>query len=646
MSNIKISFPDGSVREYEKGVSVLEIAQSISPGLRKKSAAGMVNGVLYDLNRPINEDCELIILTNNTKEAFKVLNHSSAHLLAHAIKRLYPDARFGVGPAIDEGFYYDIDTKEPITEQDLERIEKEMKKITSEAIEITRSVVSKEEAKALFKDDVYKLELIDAISDDCDISLYRQDDFVDLCEGGHIGNTKNIKFFKLLSLAGAYWRGDSNNKMLTRIYGTSHFSKASLEEYLQILQERKERDHKKLGKELDLFMFNPLVGQGLAIWLPNGQRIRQQIERYIIDIEEEYGFSHVSTPIMGSVDLYRTSGHWSHYREDMFEPMQMDNEELVLRPMSCPHHMMIYKHKLRSYRDLPIRLAEQVLQHRYEASGALSGLERVRAMTLTDSHIFVRLDQIKSEFRRTLELIHRVLADFKVEVSYYRLSLRDQNNKEKYFDDDKMWGIAEDMLREALNETNIEYIEAVGEAAFYGPKLDIQIKTAIGHDITLSTLQLDFLLPERFDLTYVNEDGGKSRPVVIHRGLIGTYERFMALLIETYKGAFPLWLAPKQVDIIPVSNEAHGDYANEVSELLRKNRIRHEIDYRSEKLGYKIRESQVKKVPYSIVLGNKEKENKSVTYRHFGEVKEVTVSLDEFLDLLRVEIKEKKVYKK
>lgn len=643
---IKITFPDGNLREYEKGVSVESIAQSISPGLKKKSVAGYVNGQLYDLNRPILEDSSIEIITKGSPVAFKVLNHSSAHLLAHAIKRLYPDALFGVGPAIEEGFYYDVDTKDVITESDLQRIEKEMKKITSEALPITRRVVSKKEAKEIFAHDEYKLELIEAISEDAEISLYSQGDFVDLCEGGHLGKTNNIKHFKLLNLAGAYWRGDSNNKMLTRIYGTSHFTKEALDEYLQILKERKERDHKKLGKELELFTFNPLVGQGLPIWLPNGARVRRQIENYIVDMEEEYGFEHVCTPAMGSVELYKTSGHWSHYREDMFPPMEMDNETLVLRPMSCPHHMMIYKHKLRSYRDLPIRLAEQVLQHRYEASGALTGLERVRAMSLTDSHIFVRPDQIKSEFTRTLELILRVLSDFQIDIYYYRLSLRDPDDKEKYFDDDKMWKDAEAMLREALNENEIDYIEAFGEAAFYGPKLDIQIKTALGHDITLATIQLDFLLPERFDLTYVDKDGGKSRPVVIHRGLIGTYERFMALLIEAYKGAFPLWLAPKQVTVIPVSNEVHADYADVVVEKLRKNKIRYELDNREEKMGYKIRESQVNKIPYSIVLGDKEVENQSVTYRRYGEQKSISVSLDEFIDLLNNEVSEKKIYKK
>lgn len=640
---IKITFPDGSHREYEPGSSVRDIAQSISPGLRKKSVCGLVDGCLYDINRPIVNDAEVKIITTSDEEAFEVLNHSAAHLLAHAVKRLFPHAKLGVGPVIEEGFYYDIDAV--ISEDNLPRIEKEMKKISSEALEIVRYEYSKDEAKALFQDDPYKLELCDAIPEGEVITAYKQGEFYDLCGGIHIGNTKEIKFFKLINLAGAYWRGKSENPMLTRIYGAARFTEEELNDYQQLLTDRKERDHKKLGKELEIYTFNSLVGQGLPIYLPNGAKIRQQIERYIVDIEEEYGYEHVYTPVLGSVDLYKTSGHWAHYREDMFVPMEMDNqEELVLRPMSCPHHMMIYKYKLRSYRDLPIKLAEQVIMHRYEASGGLTGLERVRAMTLTDSHLFVRPDQIEQVFSDTLGLIHHVLNDFDVKVHYYRLSLRDPHNKEKYFDHDEMWTSAQAMLRNALINNQIEYVEAEGEAAFYGPKLDIQIKTALGHDITLATVQLDFLLPERFDLEYVNEKGGKSRPVVIHRGLIGTYERFIALLIENYKGAFPLWLAPKQVDLIPVNVDLHQEYAEEVAKALRKHKIRLEINAREEKIGYKIRESQIKKVPYSIVLGDQEMTNKEVTYRRYGQKESVTVPLSVFIDLLKEEIVKKVRY--
>ena len=639
---INITFPDGNVKQFEAGVSAEAIAQSISPGLRKRCVAAKVNGVLVDLTRPIEADAKIELITNDRPEAYEVLNHSAAHLMAQAISRLYPGVKLGVGPAIEDGFYYDVDTEEKITEADLTKIEKAMNKLVGEALPITRRVISKAEAKEMFATDEYKLELIDAIADDAEITAYSQGEFVDLCSGPHVVNTNQIKFFKLLNVAGAYWRGDSDNKMLTRIYGCANFTKEALAEHLQVLQERKERDHKKLGRELELFTFNPLVGQGLPIWLPNGMKVRQQIERYITDLEESYGYQHVATPVMGSVDLYRTSGHWSHYQEDMFVPMEMDNEELVLRPMSCPHHMTIYKHKLRSYRDLPIRLAEQVIQHRFEASGSLTGLERVRAMTLTDSHIFVRPDQIKQEFSQCLKIIHEVIETFGAKIHYNRLSLRDPNNKDKYFDDDNMWEMAENMLRETLKENNVEYIEAEGEAAFYGPKLDIQIKTALGHDITLSTIQLDFLLPERFDLTYVAEGGEKERPVVIHRGLIGTYERFMAFLIESYKGAFPLWLAPTQVTVIPVNNQYHLEYAKEIAAELRKYRIRFEMDDREEKMGYKIRESQTRKIPMSIVLGDKERDEQTVTFRRFGEQKTENLPMKEFVHLLVDEIASRK----
>ena len=639
---IKITFPDGNVKEFEQGVSAEAIAQSISPGLRKRCVAAKIDGQMYDFTRPIEIDAKIELITNDRPEAWDIINHSASHLMAAAIKRLYPDAKFGVGPSIEDGFYYDVDTEEKISEADLPKIEKMMSKISSEALPVMRQEVSREEAKAMFSGDEYKQELIEAIPAEDSITVYSMGDFSDLCGGIHVANTKDIKFFKLIKLAGAYWRGDSNNKMLNRIYGAAAFSKEQLAGHIQILEERKERDHKKLGKELELFTFDPLAGQGLPIWLPNGQKVRQQIERYIIELEEDYNYEHISTPAMGAVDLYRTSGHWDHYQEDMFVPMEMESEELVLRPMSCPHHMIVYKSKLRSYRDLPVRYAEQVLQHRFEASGALTGLERVRAMTLTDAHIFVRPDQIQSEFARCLDIIHQVIEDFGAEINYYRLSLRDLNNKEKYFNDDKMWESAEATLRRTLQENNINFIEAEGEAAFYGPKLDIQIKTALGHDITLSTIQLDFLLPERFDLNYVDENGEKVRPVVIHRGLIGTYERFMSMLIETYKGAFPTWLAPIQVTVIPVNNNFHLAYAEEVAAMLKKYRIRFKLDDRSEKMGYKIRESQTKKIPFSIVLGDKETENKEVTFRRYGEQKSETLPLQRFIHLILDEVATRK----
>jgi len=638
---IKITFPDNSVREYENETTASTIAASISPSLRKKCVAAKLNGEVYDLTRPIIADANLELITNDNVEAMPVLNHSCAHLMAQAIKRLYPDAKFGVGPAIEEGFYYDFDCSEKVTDEDLVKIEKMMAKVASEGFDITRKEISREEAKAMFEHDEYKLELIDAIEEGELITVYEQGEFADLCAGGHVTNTKEVKFYKLLTVAGAYWRGDSNNKMLTRIYGYAAFSKADVDAYLDVLQERKERDHKKLGKELELFTLNPLSGQGFPIWLPNGATIRKQIAKYVTEIEEDYGFQHIFTPVIGSVDLYKTSGHWDLYKEDNFPPIELDNESLFLRPMSCPHHMLVYGSKMRSYRDLPIRFAEEIIQHRYEASGALTGLERVRAMTLTDAHVFVRPDQIKQEFAHCLKMIHQAVEDFGIEIAYYSLSLRDPEDKEKYHDDDAMWVKAETMLAEVLDENGIEYIPMTGEAAFYGPKLDIQIKTALGHDLTLSTIQLDFLLPQRFDLSYIDANGEKATPVVIHRGFISTYERLLAYLIELYKGAFPMWLAPTQVTIIPVNNNYHSEYADEVVALFKKHRIRFNLDNREEKLGYKIRESQTKKIPMLIVLGDKEVESRTINVRRYGQEDQQTLSLEDFVSTILNEIASK-----
>jgi len=638
---LKITFPDGNVKEYDFGTSAAMIASSISPSLRKKCVVAKLNGDIYDLNRPIIADASLELVTNDNEEAMPVLNHSTAHLMAQAIKRLYPDAKFGVGPAIEEGFYYDFDTESKVTDEDLVKIEKMMNNIASEALEITRRELSKDEARALFATDEYKLELIDAIPDGDVITVYEQGEFSDLCAGGHVTNTKEIKFFKLLTVAGAYWRGDSNNKMLTRIYGYAAFSKADVDAYLEILQERKERDHKKLGRELELYTMNPLSGQGFPILLPNGATIRKQLSRYFTELEEDYGYDHVFTPVIGSVELYKTSGHWFNYREDMFEPIQMDNEELMLRPMSCPHHMMVYQSKMRSYRDLPIRFAEEVIMHRYEASGALTGLERVRAMTLTDAHLFVRPDQIKAEFAGCLKMILEVVDALGIEIDYYSLSLRDPEDKVNYFDDDQMWDMAEAMLEEVLIENKVEYKKMIGEAAFYGPKLDVQIKSALGHELTLSTIQLDYLLPKRFELAYIDENGEKATPVVIHRGLCSTYERLLAYLIELYKGAFPMWLAPTQVTLIPVNNNYHTEYSDEIANLLKKHRIRFNMDTRAEKLGYKIRESQTKKVPMLVVIGDKEVENKTITVRRYGQEETQTLSLEEFVATILDEITSK-----
>ncbi len=643
MEQINIQFPDGNKKAFDKGTTTEDIAQSISPGLRKKAVAGKFNGQLVDLTKPLETDGSIEIVTPGSEEALEVLRHSTAHLMAHAIKRLYGNVKFGVGPVIEGGFYYDFDIDQNISSDDFEQIEKTMKQIVNENMKIERKVVSRDEAKELFSNDEYKLELIDAIPEDENVTLYSQGDFTDLCRGVHVPSTAKIKEFKLLSTAGAYWRGDSKNKMLQRIYGTAFFDKKELKAHLQMLEERKERDHRKIGKELELFTNSQLVGAGLPLWLPNGATIRREIERYIVDKEVSMGYAHVYTPVLANVDLYKTSGHWDHYQEDMFPPMQLDEtESMVLRPMNCPHHMMIYANKPHSYRELPIRIAELGTMHRYEASGAVSGLQRVRGMTLNDSHIFVRPDQIKEEFKRVVNMIIDVYKDFGFEDYSFRLSYRDPEDKEKYFDDDDMWNKAENMLKEAADELSLSYEEAIGEAAFYGPKLDVQVKTAMGKEETLSTAQLDFLLPERFDLTYIGQDGEHHRPVVIHRGVVSTMERFVAFLTEETKGAFPTWLAPKQVQIIPVNIDLHYDYARQLQDELKSQGVRVSIDDRNEKMGYKIREAQMQKIPYQIVVGDKEVENNQVNVRQYGSQDQETVEKDEFIWNLVDEIRLKK----
>jgi threonyl-tRNA synthetase len=642
MSVIKITFPDGAIKEFESKTTTYDIAKSISPGLAKKALAGKLNGELIDLNREIEVDGKLEIVTPGHDDSLQILRHSTAHLMANALRRLFPDIHFGVGPAIDNGFYYDTDNEgHAVSEEDLVKIEEEMMKIVKENNPIVRKEVSKEEALEIFKGDPYKEELINDLPADEIITVYDQGDFVDLCRGVHVPSTGRIQVFKLLSVAGAYWRGNSNNKMMQRVYGTAFFDKKELKEYLKMREEAKERDHRKLGKELDLFMVNPDVGSGLPFWLPKGATIRRVIERYITDKEISLGYQHVYTPIMANVDLYKTSGHWDHYHEDMFPPMDMgDGEMLVLRPMNCPHHMMVYKNDIHSYRELPIRIAELGQMHRYEKSGALSGLSRVREMTLNDGHTFVRPDQIKDEFMRTLKLMVGVYEDFNIDDYRLRLSLRDPNNTEKYFDDDEMWQKAESTLREALQEAGVEFFEAEGEAAFYGPKMDVQIKTALGTEETLSTIQLDFLLPERFDLTYVGEDGENNhRPVVIHRGIVSTMERFVAHLTEVHKGAFPTWLAPIQGTIIPVNLDLHSDYAFEIKEKLDMQGLRFDVDIRNEKMGYKIRESQTQKVPYQIVVGDKELDNGEVNIRRYCSKETQTMNVDMFVDSVVADVK-------
>ncbi len=637
---MQLTFPDGKKKTYDAPITPLAIAKAISSSLAKKTVAAFLDDTLYDLNRPIDRDGAIRLITESDDEAFEILNHSSAHLMAQAIKRLYPNAQFGVGPAIEEGFYYDVALDESLKEDDLLKIENQMRKLVKENHEMIRQEVSREAALTFFKDDFYKTTLIEAIPEGDAITLYRQGDFVDLCRGGHIGFTGKIKHFKLLSLAGAYFRGDSSGPMMQRIYGTAWFSKDALDAHLSMLEERKERDHRKLGKELKMFMLNSEVGQGLATWLPNGYAVRKVLEDYVYDQERKAGYLHVSTPVLGTKHLYETSGHWDHYQENMFPPMEKDDETFVLRPMSCPHHMKIFQSDLRSYRDLPLRYAEIVTQHRYEASGALTGLERVRAMTLTDAHIFVRPDQIKEEVINAYELIETAIADLGLEIAYIEFATRD-DSKSKFHDNDRLWNLAETILEDVLKDAEIPYKKVPGEAAFYGPKIDFQVKTVLGHMITMSTIQLDFLLPERFDLNYINASGEKERPVVIHRGYISTFERLMSILLEQYKGAFPTWLAPVQAIVIPVNQAVHGEHAKALKQHLIDLGYRVNVDQRDEKLGYKIRDAQTQKIPYQLVIGDQEMAEDQVTYRQYGSSDQHTVSTAEFEALLAADVARK-----
>ena len=580
----------------------------------------------------------------NIKEnaELNVLNHSCAHLMAQAVKHLFPEAKFWVGPVIEEGFYYDIDLgEEKITDETLEKIEKEMKKISKDGKRIVRNELSREEALEMFKNDPYKIDLINNMEDGSIISCYTQGDFTDLCRGPHVESVKELKYFKLLKFSGAYWKGDAKNKMLQRIYGVCYKNEEDLQNHLQELEEAKARDHRKIGKDLNIFMQHDLVGKGMPLWLPNGAIIRKQLENYIYEKEQKLGYLHVYTPCVGTVDLYKTSGHWDHYKENMFPKMQVDEEEFVLRPMNCPHHMLIYGNELHSYRDLPIRIGEFATDFRYEASGAVKGLERVRCMCQNDAHLFVTPEQIGDEFKKVVSLILDVYKDFGIKNYSFRLSLRDPMDKEKYFDDDKMWNDAEAKLREVLNDLGVEYYEAIGEAAFYGPKLDVEVKPAVGPEVTLSTCQLDFLLPRRFELFYIDQNGEKKTPVVLHRAIFGTFDRFTAFIIEETKGAFPLWLSPVQVNIIPVSCEHHLDYCNQIKERLSELGFRVEVDSRNEKLGYKMRESQMKKIPMTLVLGDKEKENNTVNYRTYSTNETKEVSVDEFIKIITL-LKENK----
>ena len=639
---ISIELKDGSKKQANEGTSIIEVAKEISEGLARVALAGRVNGKVVDLRYKLNKDCKLEILTFDDEDGKKAYWHTTSHIMAQAIKRLYKDTKIqlAIGPAIENGFYYDFDTDYKFSNADFEKIEAEMKKIIKEDLPIERFELPRNEAIKLMKDagEDYKVELIEDLPEDEVLSFYKQGEFVDLCAGPHLMSTGKVKSVKLLATSGAYWRGDEKNKMLQRIYGIS-FPKASLlDEHLQMLEEAKQRDHRKLGKDLELFMTHKLVGSGLPMYLPNGATVRRLLERYIQDKEIKMGYKHVYTPSLANVELYKTSGHWDHYKEDMFPVMKMDNEELVLRPMNCPHHMLVFKSKMRSYKDLPIRIGELAHDFRYEDSGSVCGIERVREMCQNDAHLFVRPDQIKEEVAKVVKLILDVYKDFGFKDYKFRLSLRDKNDKHKYFDDDEMWEKAESELREILTELGLDFYEAEGEAAFYGPKLDVQLKSAIGHDVTVSTCQLDFLLPERFELEFIGEDGKAHRPVVIHRAILGTLDRFMAFLIEETKGAFPTWLAPLQVKILPISDK-HLEYANKVKEMLEEKNVRVEVDDRAEKIGYKIREAQLQKVPYMLVVGDKEEAQNKVGVRDRKQGDLGAIDVNEFVLKIDEEIK-------
>ena len=640
---IKVTLKDNTVIEVEKGTSIIEVAKKISEGLARNATAGEVNGKIEDLRFNLTEDCNLVIHTFQDEdiEGKKAYWHTTSHIMAQAVQRLFPDVKFAIGPSIENGFYYDFDVEKPFTDEDKANIEKEMKKIIKENIAIERFVLSKKEAIELMKNQPYKKELIEELPEGEEISFYKQGDFTDLCAGPHLMSTGKVKSVKILSSSGAYWRGNEKNKMLQRIYAISFPKASQLEAYLQFLEDAKQRDHRKIGKEQEIFMTHPLVGSGLPMYLPNGATIRMILERYIQDKEISLGYKHVYTPSLANVELYKTSGHWEHYKEDMFPAMKMDNEEMVLRPMNCPHHMLIYKNKMHSYRDLPIRIGELAHDFRYEASGSVCGLERVRQMCQNDAHLFVRPDQIKEEVGKVLKLIVEVYQKdfgFPASAFQYRLSLRDKNNKEKYIDNDQMWETAESQLREILTELEIPFYEAEGEAAFYGPKIDIQIKTALNHDVTIPTCQLDFALPERFNLEYVGEDGKEHRPVVIHRAILGSSDRFISFLLEETKGNLPLWLAPEQIRILPITDNQH-EYAYKIREEYRKNGIRVEVDDRNEKTGYKIREAQLAKIPYMLIVGEKEVEGNTVSVRSRAKGDMGVKTVEEFLEEAIEEIK-------
>ncbi|WP_270253218.1 threonine--tRNA ligase [Lactobacillus johnsonii] len=636
--SFSVTLPDGSKKDFDKAVSVKELASSIATSLGKAAVGAKINGVMKPLDYIVDEDVDAAIITDKDEEGLDILRATAAFLLEAVAKRKYPELRLGMHEADEGGFFVDTDKEDQIKVTELPELEKAMQKAIKNGEKIEYTSMKKSELEEIFKDDQFKLDLLKDEEDE--VAVYKLGDFVDFGFDALLPNTGKIKNFKLLSVAGAYWLGKSSNPMLQRIFGTAFFKKAALDKDLKRRAEIKERDHRTIGRDLDLFFVDPKVGAGLPYWMPKGATIRRVVERYIVDKEVADGYEHVYTPVLMNVDAYKTSGHWAHYRDDMFPPMDMgDGEMLELRPMNCPSHIQIYKHHIRSYRELPIRIAELGMMHRYEKSGALSGLQRVREMTLNDGHTFVALDQIREEFAKVLKLIMDVYKDFDITDYYFRLSYRDPKNTDKYYANDEMWEKSQSMLKAAMDDLGLDYVEAEGEAAFYGPKLDIQTKTALGNDETMSTIQLDFMLPERFGLTYVGQDGEEHRPVMIHRGIVGTMERFIAYLTEIYKGAFPTWLAPVQAEIIPVNEEAHGEYADKVRAELAKRGFRAEVDHRNEKLGYKIRESQTQKVPYTLVLGDEEMNANGVNVRRYGTEEQISKSLDDFIAEIDADVK-------
>ncbi|MGH1058291.1 threonine--tRNA ligase [Bacillus paranthracis] len=634
---IEIKFPDGSVKEFVKGITLEEIAGSISSSLKKKAVAGKVNDGLYDLRRNIEENAEVEIVTIDSDEGVEIARHSAAHILAQAIKRIYGNVNLGVGPVIENGFYYDMDLPSSVNVEDLREIEKEMKKIINENIKIERVEVSREEAAKLFQEmnDRLKLELLEAIPSEESVTLYKQGEFVDLCRGPHLPSTGYLKAFQLTHVSGAYWRGDSNNQVLQRIYGVAFSSQKELEEYLHFVEEAAKRNHRKLGSELELFMFSE-EAPGMPFYLPKGQIIRNELEAFLREIQKEYNYQEVRTPFMMNQEVWERSGHWGHYKDNMYFS-EVDNKSFALKPMNCPGHMLMFKNKLHSYRELPIRMCEFGQVHRHEFSGALNGLLRVRTFCQDDAHLFVTPEQIEDEIKSVMAQIDYVYKTFGFEYEV-ELSTRPEDS----MGDDKLWEQAEAALANVLHSLNCKYRLNEGDGAFYGPKIDFHIKDALNRSHQCGTIQLDFQMPEKFDLNYIDEKNEKKRPVVIHRAVLGSLDRFLAILIEHFGGAFPAWVAPVQVMVIPVSNAVHVQYADEVADKLAQAGVRVERDVRDEKLGYKIREAQMQKIPYVLVIGDKEMENGAVNVRKYGEEKSEVVELNGFVESMKEEINNRK----